>query len=68
VNKRTVDEETNSESWMVPKKQREMNTWRDYISHKKDVSKELDPDFNFLMIHLISHWVEQFCRYSAFQQ
>jgi len=45
-----------------------MNAWREYISHKIDVSKELDADFNFPKIHLMSHWVEQICRYGALQQ
>jgi len=62
VKKRKVDEETNIETWTPSKKRREMNTWRNYISHKVDVSKELDADFNFPKIHLISHWVEQIRR------
>jgi hypothetical protein len=45
-----------------------MNAWRDYISHEIDVSKELDADFNFPKIHLMSHWVEQIRRYGALQQ
>jgi len=55
VKKRKVDEETNAETWMPSKKWREMNTWCDYISHKIDNSKELDADFNFPKIHLMSH-------------
>jgi hypothetical protein len=47
---------------------REMNAWRDYITHEIDVSKELDADFNFPKIHLMSHWVEQIRQYSALQQ
>jgi len=58
VKKRKVDEETNAETWTPPKKRRKMNAWRDYISHEIDVSKELDADFNFPKIHLMSHWVE----------
>jgi hypothetical protein len=65
VKKRKVDEETNAETWKPSKKQRQMNTWWDYISHKIDHSKELDADFNFLKIHLMSHWVEQICSYGA---
>jgi hypothetical protein len=68
VKKRKVDEKTNVDSWMPSKKRREMNTWRDYISHMIDISKELDADFNFPKIHLMSHWAEQFCRYGALQQ
>jgi hypothetical protein len=45
-----------------------MNAWRDHISHEIVVSRELDADFNFWMIHMMSHWVEQICRYGAFQQ
>jgi len=44
-----------------------MNAWRDYISHEIDVSNELDADFHFPMIHLMSHWVEQIRRYGALQ-
>ena len=59
VKKRKVDVETNAETWMASKKRRKINAWRDYISHEIDVSKELNADFNFLKIHLMSHWVEQ---------
>jgi len=45
-----------------------MNHWQDYISHEMDGSKELDKDFNFLMIHLMFHWVKQIRWYGAFQQ
>jgi hypothetical protein len=65
---RKVDEETYAETWTPSKKRREMNAWRDYISHKIDVSKKLDADFNFPKIHLMSHWVKQIRRYRAFQQ
>jgi hypothetical protein len=61
VKKRMVDEETNATTWMPSKKWREMNAWQDYISHEIDISKELDADFNFPKIHLMSHWVEQIC-------
>jgi len=65
VKKRKVDEETNAETWTPSKKRREMNAWRDYISHQIDVSKESDADFNFPKIHLMSHWVEQIRRCGA---
>jgi len=68
VKKRKVDEETNAETWTPSKKRREMNAWQDYISHKIDVSKELDADFNLPKIHLMSDWVEQIRRYGALQQ
>jgi len=68
VKKRKVDEETHAETWTPYKKGCEMNTWRDYISHELDVSKELDADFNFPKIHLMSHWVKQIPRCGALQQ
>jgi hypothetical protein len=68
VKKRKVDEETNAETWTPSKKRREMNAWRDHISHEIDISKELDADFNFRKIHLMSHWAEQVRRYGALQQ
>jgi len=68
VKKRKVHEETNAETWTPSMKRRERNAWWDYISHKIDVSKELDADFNLVKIHLMSHWVEQIRRYGALQQ
>jgi len=59
VKKRKVDEETNAETWTPSNKWCEMNAWWDYIGHHMDVSKELDDDFNFPKIHLMSHGVEQ---------
>jgi hypothetical protein len=68
VKKRNVDNETNTETWMPSKKRRKMNSWWDYMSHKVDISKESDADFNFRKIHLKSHWAEQVSRYGALQQ
>jgi hypothetical protein len=68
VQKRKVDEETNGDSWTPSKKRREMNAWRDYISHEIDISMELDADLNFPKINLMSHWAEQIPRYGALQQ
>jgi hypothetical protein len=68
VKKRKVDEETNTETWTPSKKRCKMNAWRDYINHKIDISKELDADFNFPKIHLMSHQAEQFRQYGALQQ
>jgi hypothetical protein len=68
VKKRKVDEETNAETWTPSKKRREMNAWRDYISDEIDVSKELDADFHFPGIHMMSHWVEQIRHYGVLQQ
>jgi len=45
-----------------------MKAWQDYISHEIHVSKEIDADFNFLKIHLMSHWVKQIRWYGALQQ
>jgi len=68
VKKQKVDEDTNAETWTPFMQQREMTTWRDYISHEIDVSKELDANFNFPNIHLMSRWVEQIRRYGALHQ
>jgi len=68
VKKRKVHQETNAETWTTFNKGREMNAWQEYISHEIDISKELDADFNFPMIHLRSHWAEQVRRYRALQQ
>jgi hypothetical protein len=67
VKKRKVDEESYAATWMQSKKRRKMNAWQDYISHEIDISKELDADFNFLKIHLMSHWAKQIRRYRAWQ-
>jgi hypothetical protein len=65
---RKVDKETNADTWTPSNMQCEMNAWWDYICHKIYVSKELDADFNFPKIHLMSHWVKHICRYGALQQ
>jgi len=59
VNKRKLDKETNAEIWSLTKTKHEMNAWRDYLSLKIGVSKQLDANFNFLTIHLMCHLVEQ---------
>jgi len=68
VKKRKVDEETNADSWTSSNKRRKMKAWRDYINHEIDISKEVDADFNFPKIQLMSHWAEQIRRYGALQQ
>jgi len=68
LKKRKVDEETNGDTWTPSKKRRKMNAWQDYISHEIVVSKQLDANLNFPKIHVMSHWVEQICRYRAMQQ
>jgi hypothetical protein len=52
---------------MQSKKQREMNTVWDYISHEIDISKELDTDFNFPKNHIISQWAKLICQSRALQ-
>jgi hypothetical protein len=59
MKKQKADAKTYAESWTPSKKPREMNALRDYISPEIDISKELDADFNFLKIHMMSHWAEQ---------
>jgi len=68
VKKRKVDEETNAATWIPSKKRREMNAWRDYITHKIDISNDINADFNCLKIHLMAHWAEQIRWYGALQQ
>jgi len=68
VKKRKVEEVTNAGTWTLSKMWRKMNAWWDYISHEIDFSKELDAEFNFPKIHLMSHLVEQICWCGALQQ
>jgi hypothetical protein len=68
MKKQKVDKKTNAATWMLSNRQHEMNAWWDYISHKIDVSKELDANFKFLKIHVMSHWVKQIHRYRVLQQ
>jgi hypothetical protein len=68
VKMRKLDEGTNDDSWMLPTKQREVNAWQVYISQEIDISKELDANFHFPKIHLMSHWAKQIRRYGALQQ
>jgi len=67
MKKRKVDQDTNAETSTPSKKRPEMNPWQDYISYEIDDSKELDADFNFPKIHLMSHWVKQICEYRTLQ-
>jgi hypothetical protein len=62
-----VDEETNADTCKESQKWREMNAWREYISHEIDDAKELDADFNFPKILLTSHLVGHLHRYGALQ-
>jgi len=54
-----VDEESNSVIWKPCKKRRKIHVLWDYLSHEIDVDKELDANFSFAQIHLISHVVKQ---------
>jgi hypothetical protein len=53
---------------MLSKKRCEMNVWCDDINHEIDISNELDADFDFLTIHMMSNWAEQIPPYGAWQQ
>jgi hypothetical protein len=68
VKKRKVNEETNADSLARSKKRRKMTAWLDYISHQIHISNEINADFNFPTIHLMSHWAELIRRYGALQQ
>jgi len=68
VKKRKVDEEIDAKTWMQSKKRREMNTWRDYISHEIHVFKESEANFHHPMILLMSHSVKEIRWYGALQQ
>jgi hypothetical protein len=62
VKNRKEDDEATADTWVPSKKRCEMSACQDYISHKVVMSKELDVNFNFQKINLMSHWVEQICR------
>jgi hypothetical protein len=66
--KQKVDMETNTKTAKLSNMQSKLNTWRNYISHKIEISKKLKSDFNFPNIHLMSHWAEQIRRCRALQQ
>jgi hypothetical protein len=65
MKKGKVDEERNANCWTPSKKRHDMNTRQNYISHKIDISKELDAYFNFPKIHLMYLWAEQIRQYRA---
>jgi hypothetical protein len=67
VKKRKVDNETHGDSWMRSKKRHKMNAWREIISHEIVISKELDGNFNFLKIHLMSYCAKHSWQYRALQ-
>jgi len=45
-----------------------MNSSQDYISHEIEFSKELDADFNFPIIYLMSYWADEIRQYGDLQQ
>jgi len=61
VKKRKVNKATYADFWTTSKKQRKMNAWQEYGSHEMNSSKELDADFNFPKIQLISNWAKLIC-------
>ena len=65
---RMVDEESNAETWTPSKKRSEVNAWRDYMSPRIDLSKEVDANLNFPKIYLMAECVEQIREYGALQQ
>jgi len=67
LKKKKVDEETNAETWTPSKKWHKMNTWQDYMNQQTDVPKELDADFKYPKIYLITHSVKQIHWYGALQ-
>jgi hypothetical protein len=68
VKKRKVDEETNAETRTLSNMRDKINALWDYLSHDIDIYKKLDVDFNFLKIHMMSHWAKQVRRYGSLQQ
>jgi hypothetical protein len=68
VKKRKVDKETNAEPRTLSNKRHKINASRDFISHDIYIYKELDVDFNFLKIHMMSHWANQVRQYGSLQQ
>jgi len=67
VMKWKLDKETYTETWTTSKTWWELNASQDHISFDIDVLKELDADFHFPKIHLMSHWVEQIHWYGALE-
>jgi hypothetical protein len=65
VKTRKVDKKTNVDTRTLSKTWHEMNHRRKFLRHEIDGSKELDADFNFVKVHLISHWVEQIRQHGA---
>jgi hypothetical protein len=61
VKMRNVDEDTNAETWTPSQLLHEMNSLREYLSSKIDISEEFDAEFNFPKIHLMPHSAERIC-------
>ena len=57
--------ELRAESSTPSQRRREYNEWRDFIDSEVDLSKENDAHFNFIKIHLMSHFAEQIRLYGS---
>jgi len=68
MKKRKVDTATHADTRMPSKMLLENSAWPDSISHKINVSKGLDTDFNIPKFHFRFHCVEQIHWYGALQQ
>ena len=68
VRKRKAEEELRAESLTPTQRRREYNEWRDFIDSEVDMSKEGDAHFNFIKIHLMSHFAEQVRLYGSLPQ
>jgi hypothetical protein len=68
VKKRKAEEELHSQRWTATQKRREYTVWRDHITSEIDMSKENDAHFNFIKIHLMSHFAAQIRLYGSLPQ
>ena len=68
VRKRKAEEELRADSLTPSQRRREHSEWRDFIDSEVDLSKENDAHFNFIKIHLLSHFTEQIRLYGSLPQ
>ena len=68
IRKRKADEELRAESLTPTQRWREYNEWQGYINSEVEMSKEGDAHFNFIKIHLMSHFAEQIPFYGSLPQ
>jgi len=68
VKKRLVDTQTNAETWTPSNMRHELTAWWDNMSHKMDVSSELDAECNCPNSHWMSYWFRHICQDGALQQ